>query len=510
MESRNLLTSPRSYPNFIAERPLPVRVSQRWFTTPLVAALIILPVSILFFAPVVHRLGMLLAYGNILIIGLAMVYFVRQRTFEASLPILFLTWLVASWPISSIYFGFFDPDAAYITVHETREPLLDGNLQLQAVTMVFVLAYLMPVILLNRSRNSAIPSFSSRNPATNRFLYLATALTIFAYGCGAVTRLTSETGSIVIYVMLGVFLYSYAIPLIVGVLSPKTSYTSQIWVFGFLGATSLLFIMFNHRFFAIAPWAMILFGYLFFGESSARKKLTLLAIGVVAFPLVLVIGDTVRTLSKGKYQELSKEERHEFLNRWDEWLSHGSVLSRTFSRLFSPSGHAIITRTPDEVPYLEFDAARFAGEFFTVVFVPNRFYYDPFYSTTFHLNDYDHRVTEKTSEELTLPGSLWMLGGLIPVILGAIAAGLLHSGVMVWIKRAARKSPYQGLFYLAMIAGPIMFGFNLDIISHTRALVRGIAIAIVVWYCLVKWVLGRSARNGIAIRPTNLALGARR
>ena len=141
-----------------------------------------------------------------------------------------------------------------------------------------------------------------------------------------------------------------------------------------------------------------------------------------------------------------------------------------------------------------------------VVFVPNRLYYDPYYSTTYHLNAYSHRVNENTSEELSLPGSLWMLGGIIPVFFGGIATGLLHTGVMKWIMSATRKSPYQGLFYLAIIAGTILFGFNLDFISHARAVVRGMLLATILWYCVVTWILGRSAQSASIIRRRPLGI----
>lgn len=507
MQPRSLVSAPRGYPPFAVRSSVAAHANPNWFIRPLIAGLIILPILVVLFAPAAHRIGMLVAYANVFIIGVAMIHFIRQRTFEASVPVLFLTWLLFSWPVSSIYFGLFDPDIAYVTQRNTREPFLDGNVRLQAVTMLFLVGYLTTVTLLNRARGGLIPTFSSDNPATARMAYLAVALTTFAFAGGMVSRLVTGNESLAGYFMLGVFLYLYAIPVIIGVLFPKIFWVPKIIAFGFLGFTSLAFILFNLRFFALVPWAMIFFGYLFFGEASNKKKLVILAVVLIGFPVMLVLGDTVRNLTKGKNRELSLEERRAVLSNWTEWLGQGSVFSRTFARIFSPSGHAIVTRTPEEVPYLDFDAARFIEEYLAVVFIPSRFYNNPYYSNTAHLNDYNHLVNEKTSEELSLPGSLWMYGGYLPVILGSMALGLLHTGVMKWIRYANRVSAYKGLFYFALIAGTIMWGFNLDLLTHTRSIVRGMAIAIVLWYCLVKWILGRSARRVPQVRPSRLVVG---
>ena len=240
--SRSRVNAPYLNTPYAIRRNLTPPITQNWFVRPLIAALVVLPIVLLMFAPSAHRPGMLMAYGNILIIGMAMIHFVRQRTFESAVPILFTSWLLLSWPISSIYFGFFDPDVAYTTTHETREPLLDGNVRLQAVTMLFLFGYLATVVLLNRRRAAQVPSFSIRNVATTRMVYVATLLTTFVFMCGVFR--TFYGGNIIVYIASGLFLFLYAIPLVLGVsdsrnvVAPKAdliwisrSYDSSICLF---------------------------------------------------------------------------------------------------------------------------------------------------------------------------------------------------------------------------------------------------------------------------------------
>src|SRR5687767_8305613 len=84
-----------------------------WFTLPVVIPLLVLPAVIVVATPVEYLGGSLLAYLNCLICGAVMVRFVRQRTLEGLIPVLFLTWMMLAWPVASIYFAIFYPEARY-------------------------------------------------------------------------------------------------------------------------------------------------------------------------------------------------------------------------------------------------------------------------------------------------------------------------------------------------------------------------------------------------------------
>ncbi len=167
-----------------AAAPLTIREKYRWLTIPTAIVMVVLPIAVLAGARSSDLLGLLLAYLNALLISIAGIYFLKRRTYEAVIPVLFLTWFIFSWPIATIYFGIFSPDASYITTSETHRPYLQGNLLLQEVLFVFLVAYLTTVILFQPRGGIKLPRFSQQNPATWKLAYLATALSLAAFFCG--------------------------------------------------------------------------------------------------------------------------------------------------------------------------------------------------------------------------------------------------------------------------------------------------------------------------------------
>ena len=249
----------------------------------------------------------------------------------------------------------------------------------------------------------------------------------------------------------------------------------------------------------LVPWVMIVFGLLLFSEWPARRKAILALVCVIAFPFLIVLGEVTRGFAKGNLESIG--ERTELMSHWQEFFSQNSVFGQTMGRLFSTGGHSIITMTPQEVPYLDFNPMQYGAEMALAVFVPGKFYSDYYYSTTYHLNNYGLRVIiGGTSVELSLPGSLWMLGGWLPVFFGAIVTAMLHLLVMYWLRAATRKSVYKGLFYLAMVTGVIIWGFNLDLIYHARSVVRGMLAAIMLWHLVVRPLLGSSAMTRMSLK----------
>ncbi len=295
------------------------------------------------------------------------------------------------------------------------------------------------------------------------------------------------------YLLSGMFNYLYAVPLVIGVLYPKIPRTVRIAVLTFFAVTSPVYLLYHSRFNLLVPWVMMAAGILFFSEWPPRKKMTLLLVILIAFPLMIVIGEVTRG---GGNQNQSLERRKELLANWKEFLSQNSALSQTMSRFFSTGGHSIITLSPEQVEYLEFQPVKYVTELVVSTLVPGRLYSDYYYSTTYHLNRYGLRVGTTTSVELSLPGSLWMLGGWLPVFVGGLYIGMLHLFVMNWLRAATRKSAYQGLFYLSVILGTVAWGFNWDPITLTRGLLRVMLAAVILWHFLVRPLLGNSAMTG--------------
>lgn len=478
------------------------RENYRWLIWPTVALVVLLPIAIVSGARTADLPGLLLAYLNVLIIITAMIYFLSRRTFEDVLPVVFLIWPLMSFPLATIYFGLSNPDVWYVTTLDHHRPLLGNNFRVQSVMLLFVTSYIFTVLLV-RPRGSKLPTFSVQNRATKRLVYVVACAAMISFAGGLYARIAENYGSGLGYVLAGLFNYLFAIPIIFGVLFPKIPKTAKIGVLTFFGVTSPAYLLYHSRLNLVGPWVMMAFGLLLFSEWPRRKKITLALVSLFAFPLLMIIGEVTR----GMKASVSMQERTETMGgRWQDVFANSSFIGSTMSRFFSTGGHSIITMSPEEVPYLEFDPVRYFGEMAISAVVPGRIWADYFYSTTYHLNGYGLRVTTSTSVELSLPGSLWMLGGWIPIFLGGIWVGLLDGCLMHWLRSATRKSSYQGLFYLAMIIGTVLWSFNWDPITLTRGLLRNAFFAWLLWNLVVRPYLGPQAMTRVARQPQSYPL----
>lgn len=478
--------------------PQASRENFRWIVWPLVMIVVALPIAIVIGARPSQLTGLLMSYANALIIIMGMIFFLTRRTFESVIPVVFLIWPLLSFPLATIYFGLSDPDAWYITTQEQHRPFLDNNIRVQAATMLFLVSYLFVVIVL-RPRGSKLPTFSIQNRATKRLVMVATGLSMFSFAGGLYARVTQNYESGFGYLLAGTFNYLFAIPMIIGVLFPKIPKAVKTVALTFFAVTSPVYLLYHSRLNLIGPWVMMAVGLLLFSEWPQRKKITLLVSSLFILPFLLIIGEVTRGVRPG----LTLQERTQALGQWQGFLQQSSFFGSTMGRFFSTGGHSIITLSPEEIPYFEFDPASYLTEMVVSTIVPGRIWANYVYSTTYHLNRYGLRVTTSTSVELSLPGSLWMLGGWVPMVLGGIWVGLLMAGLMRWLSATTRRSPYQGLFYLTMTIGSVLWAFNYDPISLTRSLVRSVFVAWLLWHVAVKNYLGPSATKvGLERRPT--------
>lgn len=467
-------------------RGMPRLARQTWFVYPLVIGLLILPALILAAARADDRPGLMLAYVNVTIIGAAMAYFVRRRTLHAILPVLFLAWLLFSWPLASIYFGVFFPDAGYVLIDNTRRAYVSGNVRVQSVVLLFLLVYLSIVSVLGRWQ-TPVADYRESTPAGSVTALIAMAISMFGLTFKAVGQFL-EKESLPRYLADASFLYLNGVPLVVGVLFPIVPVVLRVLFLAFLGGIGFFFLLGTGRGLALLPIALFLFGLLFVSSMTQRWKVTVLTIALLAFPFVLVVGETTRALlGKGGFEHV--EHRLETMGRWQEVAAEGSILGRTFGRMFFIGGHSIITLTPDSMEYLKFEAPRYITELVTRLFVPGRIYADHYYSSTTQLKRYKFLITKATSVELSFLGSMWLIGGVLPVIVGSALVALLHLLAGWWLRTAARASPYQGAFFLAMISYHMLWGQNLDLISHSRNLIWQMVFATIVWYLFIRPIL---------------------
>ncbi|MFO0840237.1 MAG: hypothetical protein U1D55_17145 [Phycisphaerae bacterium] len=478
---------PTGFIPVVPMNPAARRTAVNWFTRPVFFVLVILPIAIAFGAADDHRTTALLAYLNCLVAGVAAMYFVRQRSLQAMIPVLFLTWQTMSWPIACTFFAIFAPDASYLTMHYVRH-FLDGGERLQLALLVFMICYLLMCrwIIRKTPELPAAPPANSRRMAS-----LILAVVMVVIGLNAIGKV-KELPFAVQYLADGLFIYLNGLMLVVGALLRQLPVRTILITMVFLAFCGVFYALGNARGMALLPFSLFVFGLLFHSTLTPRMKFNLVVAAAVSLPLYLAIADSTRRLLGGIGFE-NLERRAEALSRGvTEFLDVNSVFVRSLGRLFSTGGHSIITLTPESRPYMDFSPQLYFTELFTRL-LPGVIYYAPHYSWTTILTDYDIRITDKTSVELSTVGSFWILGGWTAVAIGGLALGLTHALLANLIAGAARRSYLKGLFYLAMVGPHVLWCQNLDYISHFRLLVYALIGAVLIYQLVLAPAIGSGA-----------------
>jgi len=180
-------------------------------------------------------------------------------------------------------------------------------------------------------------------------------------------------------------------------------------------------------------------------------------------------------------------DRIQALAHWHEVVSTTPVLASTFGRLFFTGGHTIVTMSPAEFPYVHFSPSAYLWEFLTRM-LPRKAVFESYYSANPNLilMRYDFLITEETSVPVSFVGSLYMLGGILPVVLGGIVIGLFHSLVSRGLGVLSRHSRYLALFVFAMLAPSLLWAQNLDPITHVRGVVWAGLSAVIVYQLAIR------------------------
>jgi hypothetical protein len=241
--------------------------------------------------------------------------------------------------------------------------------------------------------------------------------------------------------------------------------------------------------------ALFLMGLIFLSDLRRHWKKWIVASAMICFPIALVVGNTTRAITQTVgFRDLNA--RLQAMSKWQDVLARTPVLTSTFDRLFFTAGHTIVAFSPEQFPYVDFSWKRYGVEFVTRL-LPRRFMRELYYSEQPNriLRAYGFLITDETSEPLSMIGSLYMLGGFIPVVAGGLAIGFFHSGVRSYLRAARRRSPYLAIFSFAMIASEMLRGHNRDLISHVRTLVwNGIGAFALFHLCVRPLAIGLPAR----------------
>ncbi|TWT40900.1 hypothetical protein RAS1_35860 [Phycisphaerae bacterium RAS1] len=472
------------------------RSTQSWFARPAVIFLFGLGLLIMVGAGE-NLLAAALAYVNLIIMAATAVHFAKQRTLHGAIPIFFLAWFAMSWPFTSIYAAVFNPHMAYSTLHDVRE-FLSGNVRLQLVVLLFLAVYIPIVTSLIRPAAAGWTDQYLASQHARRLALVALVITIVFLGANAFSKVRPLPGPLQ-YIADGSYLYLRGLVFVIGATFPFLVFGVRATAIAYLLLSGFFYTLGNAREFAVLPLGMLLGGLLFVSRLSKRWKLIVVTGVALAFPVYLVVGETTRAML-GTVGFKNLERRAETLGRWQEMFSKGGGVTRAFGRLFNTGGHSLITLMPESYPYLEFSAPRYVVE--TVQrLVPGRIFYQPYYSSAGLLRSYDFNITDKTSVELSFLGSLWMIGGPVPVIVGTVVIALIHAGLARLLLLLVTRSPGYALLMAAMLAPEIMWAVNSDIITNIRNIVWRLLAATVVYFVVFRPFIGRDPQAAHARHP---------
>lgn len=423
-----------------------------------------------------HLFGVFFALINCVIACIAIVKLANKRSLCSVFVITFITLPITGWCLGTIYFAIFLPDTE----------MLNGSVKLQAVILLFMTIYLTGIFYILRHEKPYIHIAESRCRRLNSVVLL---LLFFTFGSFAVTKIWQLPGGGIAGTLYG---YSYCTLFVVGAQATYMRRKDKLFILVLFGLLFFFFTLANERRYAIVPMLCFLIGLFFLSHIQTKTKLLILLLFFLAFPTYLVIGNTVRYfVGKGGYEDLGKSMHA--LKGWKYAAEKAEWMDSMFLRLFYSGGHAIITETPDSIPYVGFSPVEYIRETL-IAFIPEKFMdrkefeAGAKYAGNYVLNNYGiskFYITRKHQTGVTLLGHLWTLGGYPFIIAGAIILVLLQGIVFKVINRAVIWKPERALFLTAclLLSAIEMVGF--DLINIMRLLFWRVVLAIAFYYVFI-------------------------
>mgnify|MGYP006286813965 CR=1 FL=1 len=461
----------------------------RWAKIASTVSLAVLFAAVAYQTPHKHLVSSFLALLNCVVAVLVTTRFIRRLGIEAILPALFLGTTVLIWSITSIYFAAAVPNSYYTTMHGSRTHLHNA-VWMQLATLAFIGTY-SGVVWLFLGHDSK--SWSSWN-----FYQLGRPMGLLALFL-AITYLVLHSSSriiafpgIFIYVLDAAFGYLLGVFFLIGALITYIRIVGKVTLALAVLFAGAIYTLGNARGMFVFPLAFLFIGLFFLSRLSTFWKLMLLGLCLIAFPVYMVVGNIVRSeTGVGGFDSMQRNVA--LLWDWRHFLSEGSPLFSAMGRLFPTGGHAIVGYTPSSYDYLTFDLIGYLKELLVRIFVPGTFYFRPVYSYNGMLGRLGLNIYT-SSVGVTQIGSLWILGGFLPLVLGTAFTGLIHGIAISMVHRARRVHPAKGLFLLCMVAPVFVKGPLFTQISHIRALIWTWLVAAVLYHMFVRWIaVGRPA-----------------
>lgn len=485
------------------QRRLGHTLSYAWLTWP-TALLVAFVLFSVMWVQREHRLTAIFAIANVILVAVMCRRFLAVNHVTGLLPTLFLMPMVIEASLSTLYFCIANP-TAYVRFAAGVVHYLDNNLHFQMVTMVCIVSYALPWLLLQR-----------RGRGTLRYENFLANCRTFALPCFLVflicvvslltlRLLNIPSGSPVGYVVYGFFRYSHSLPMLAGAAWSELPRRSKWFVMGVLVANAVVNTLTNSRYNAFMPVVFFSFGLLFLGRVPAPRKALGMALTAAAVVVMLVVGNAGRRIGLGLWYGGTEDlqRRVEVLSQKSELLWHASWMDEVAVRLFFTGGHQITTMFPDTHPYKVPSWPYYAAEVVTQGLLPRKIanlVVPPYHEEKSSLLQIGHKLTEKHGVERSFIGAAWELGGYPPVIVISMLASCFLLLLLWLIDKVSPQSPYWMLVSFTILCDSVLWSMNEGLPSMAHEYIYSFVVGYPVY--LVAWFMGttflRSNRTRIA------------
>ena len=450
----------------------------RWFSWPAVLVFILLPGVILLRVGFEHLAGSLLAYVNCVVIVSAVIYMLKRDPLLGLLPAISFIRLFFGMSGSALYFAIMKMEPEYGTLIRGHfVPFLSGFVKEQLVVALFLVIFI-PLLLVffNIWKEQTGPPVSYPRRLTKLIFILCTILMV-AFDTGMLLQMGWPGGGFnVQWWLFGLFRYNIGLMIILGALFAFISIRGKCLLAAIFAIHAFVFVVGSMREYGFIPIFFFFVGLFFLSSIAGKKKLITLIVLLAGFSLYMLMGQATRRYGWGMGGFKAR------LSHMTDVRTYGELpgpVNQTMGRLFMGGGHSIITRTPEEVPYLDFKPAQYVFEMGESL-LPGIASYHPYYRGNHHLLRYDLNVVT-SSIEISVLGHFWMLGGWFAMAAGAIYAALLQLWILWLIGRARRVSWSKALIYLGVLGSAAYVFWVDDPIFPIHAIAWRWAMAAIVW-----------------------------
>lgn len=458
------------------------QIGRRWVL--LYAAGAVSTVLAVAFAPTEHRDTVALATVNVFLGAQVPALTWGRGTLRFLVLCSILPGLVISWPLVSLYLVFFFENATYVSGRGAIPLLLDGYRD-QLAVFVFLVAYTVacwPTIAKMRA-GTARESVLSRRLDTGEW-----GLTLMAVASAAAGWLAPmlEASDPVIFVANAVRNFFGSLFFVTGLRWRAYTRAQKTVVLLGVGMSGFVNTVANSRGMALLPVVLLVGGFLAAPETRWRARWVIVAGLAATLPIYAVVGNQTRlalgTLGVENFGERADILGEAVAGRLQK--EHGGFVNDISVRMFGIGGHELIQSHWNDSAFERLDVDRYLREFSRTLlpaFIFGR-PEDPLYTGTTILRDYGFMITEKTSVEVTLIGSLFYAGGLVGVGVGAVILAWINCGVVWMIGRGRER--FLNVVVAAAVAYVDLLAFNLDLIQNARSLCWILLYQMVAYVCV--------------------------